>query len=145
MSETSGPFLASRFSGRQIPMLEITFAVMRPNGQYFERQEMFWVDSGFDGDLKMPQSFGNQLKGMGIPLIPVGGVKNASGSITIEIVKAKILRISLNGIMIPINNSIDCVLNCFGTNDTAPLVGLNALSRWKVCLDIPNANLSISS
>lgn len=144
MSEISGPFISSRFSRLQIPMLEITFVVRRPNGTDFERQEMFWVDSGFDGDLKMPQSFGNQLKGMGIQLIPATG-ENASGPMRTEIVRARILRISLNGLQIPIPNEIDCILACVGIDRVAPLVGLNALSRWKICLDIPNVNLSISS
>ena len=144
MSEVSGHFISGRFSRIPIPVLEITFAVARPNGRDFEKSEIFWVDSGFDGDLKMPQSFGNQLKGMGIQLVPASGT-NASGPMRSEIVQARILRISLNGLQIPIPNAIDCILTCFGINNVAPLVGLNALSRWKVCLDIPNVNLSISS
>ncbi|MGI0056573.1 MAG: hypothetical protein ACREAK_04275 [Nitrosarchaeum sp.] len=142
MPELSGNFEQSRFSLRKIPMLEIKFSVTNQNGKNFQKTEKFWVDSGFDGDLKMPQSFGNQLKGMRMPAISrLGG--NASGSITYDIFKAKIIKITLNGLGIN-NEEIDCALSCFGTNDTAPLIGLNALSRWKTCLDLPNETLSVS-
>lgn len=142
-TEISGHFKGSRFSNRTIPVLSITFAVQRPNGSWFEHSAEFWVDSGNDGDLKMPQSFSSRLKGMGMTPI-LGSGTTASNSIQVDYYQAKIRQILLNGFPIQIPNEIDCAIACFGTDKTAPLIGLTALSRWKVCLDIPNEILSFS-
>jgi len=142
MSETSGSFEQTRYSPLKVPILEIAFSVSNNSGKVLSKTEKFWVDSGFDGDLKMPQSLGNQLKGMQMPFVnKLGGV--ASGSAKYELFKAKIITMKLNGLVVN-NDEIDCVLACFGTNVTPPLVGLNAISKWKTCLDIPNGVLTIS-
>lgn len=142
MSQVSGSFQQTGYSQRNLPILSIKFTIQKPNGKDVEFNDEFWVDSGFTGDLKMSQSFGSRLKGMGIT-----GIKEfstvASGNAISENFLATIQEILLNGVNI-LPTPRPCLITCMGDNLTAKLVGLNALNQWTVCLDLPNEVLTIS-
>ena len=141
MSQVSDSFQPTSFSPTPLPILKIKFNVQRPNGALFEIMEEFYVDTGFTGDLKLPQSLGSRLKGMGI-----GGITElvtvANGITKNEIFQAEITEIVLNNTNI-LTGSQPCTISCMGGNNTANLVGLNALRNWKICMDLPQQILSI--
>ena len=121
--------------------MTIKFSITKSNGKSFEYNDEYYVDTGFNGDLKLPQSMGSRLKGMGIKGV-VELVTDASGDTTNDIFQAMISEIILNNTNI-LNNPQSCIISCFGKDKTAKLVGLNALRNWKVCVDLPQQILSI--
>lgn len=142
MSQVSGSFQQTGYSRRTLPILSIKFTVQKSSGKDVEFNDEFWVDSAFTGDLKMPQSFGSRLKGMGITAIKEL-VQVASGNTISENLPATIQAILLNGVNL-LPTPKPCLIACMGENRTAKLVGLNALNQWTVCLDMPNEVLTIS-
>ena len=93
--------------------------------------------------MKIPESFGDQLKGMGLTGIKIYPTvaDRRSSALAFE---GEITKMKIEQYEIPILNSIKCAISCMGADDTAKLIGLNALQRWKVCIDIPSEILSMS-
>jgi len=139
---TSGPFQSLSGIHRQLPILTVEFSVKRPTGKQVIFSFDFWIDSGNTGDLKLSQAFGSRLKGMGIQGI-TELIMVANGPTKSEIFEVTIEEILLNGTNI-LSSSIDSSLMCMGDNNTSPLIGLNALQQWQVCLDLPREIVSIS-
>lgn len=143
MSAINGPFLQTNWSLRKVPILHVTFAITRPNRTLFQQDFDFWVDSGFDADIKMPQSFGSRLQGMGLEGIEIHPTV-ADRKTTSRVFVGQILNIELNNLQIPATYPIDCSIMCMGLDNTTKLIGLNALERWNICLDIPQEVLSVT-
>jgi len=136
------PFSDTQFSNKRIPILHVTFQLERPDGSIFTDNCDMWVDSGNDGDLKLPDSFSSRLNNMGIKGVQVQS-NVASGSSFAMSYIAQITEIRIGDTIIPINGPIDCDITCMGPDTSAPLIGLEALKRWEICLDLPKQILSI--
>ena len=121
--------------------MEVWFSVTTPDGKVLEMRDEFEVDTGFTGDLKVPQSVGIRLKGMGLAgyarkvLIPAGKTKYV-------VFDGMITRITLDGTDI-LKGPQACSIMCVGPDDTPRLVGLNALKHWRICVDVPQKVLSM--
>jgi len=143
LSAVNGRFLSTTFSSRRLPILRITFEVDRPDGSAYQNDLDFWVDSGFDGSLKIPESFSSTFNAMGLEGIELNDIGVASGSGSGFVYLGRIVRIRLGTNMIPLSSPIDCDITCLGPDDRSPLIGLAALQQWVVCLDLPRQLLSI--
>ena len=141
MPQVSGSFQQTGYSRRTLPILSIKFTVQKPNGKDVEFNDEFWVDSGFPGFLKMPQNFTVKLKRMGVRFVDKN-MTIASGPTSVEACSVVIDRIELNSKNI-LPKKVVSVLICNGTPDTPSLVGLGALEKWKICLDLPKEVLTI--
>lgn len=138
----TGPFQTLSGVPRQLPVLTVHFSVTRPTKKKVEFSFDFWIDSGFTGDLKLPQAFGSRLKGMGLEgITELSGV--ASGSAKSETFEVSIDEILLNGTNI-LSSATESSLMCMGDNSTNPLIGLDALQQWQICLDLPREIVTIS-
>lgn len=67
----------------------------------------------------------------------------ASGIAVGLVYEGQIREIRLDNQII-LSTPIDCDIVCLGPENAAPLIGLTALRRWNVCLDLPKEILSIS-
>lgn len=142
MSEVSGSF-QSTAATIKLPILHVTFAIERGDGSIFTDDLDFLVDSGFTGGLCLPDSWSGTFNAMGAEGIEDNNVGVASGTASGMAYDGKIQEIQLEQNIIPIDNPIDCDIICLGPDDGIPLIGLSALKRWKVCLDLPKEILSI--
>lgn len=141
MTEITGSFQPTGFSPKPLPILTISLSIKKPNGKLFVHTDEYQVDTGFDGDLKLPSSFASRLKGMGVEGV-VRVVSVADGSAKGENFEAEMVEIGLNATNI-LARPQKCSILCMGQNSTGNLVGLNALRNWKVCFDIPQQILSV--
>ena len=141
MPKISDSFKITNFSSIPLPILTIKFHITNPNKERFERIEEFYVDTGFSGDLKLSKDMGLIFREIGIQSTEEM-VRIPNGSVEIDSFKAIITEIVLNSFNI-MSNSQPCVILCMGDINTPNLVGLHALRKWKVCMDLPHQILSI--
>jgi len=143
LSEVSGSFQGTTATIK-LPILHVTFAIERGDGSIFTDDLDFWVDSGFTDSLCLPESWSAKFNAMGIEGIEDNNIGVASGTASGFVYDGQIQKIRLEQNIITMDNPIDCDITCLGPDGDLPLIGLAALKKWKVCLDLPKEILSIS-
>lgn len=122
-------------------MIDVKFSLESPTGNVFSDTVSFWIDSGFDGCLKLPESYASGFTTLGIKCVDTYTTV-ASGVVPSFSFLGQIDEIYVGGTKIDLTSSIDCDISSVGPSDSPPLIGLSALSKWNICLDIKNDKLS---
>ena len=134
MPQISGPFRRTGFHEKLLPVMAVEFCAIKPNGGTFKMRREFCVDTGFTGDLKVPQSVGSALEAAGILGDKRFG-KIPSGNAGYEAFPGWIAKVIPDGTEIPMDPQ-KCVISCMGGDDTPWLVGLDASKPWRICADM---------
>ena len=141
MLRIEGPFRLTSFSAIPLPILRVRLSIHRPDGSALDREDDYYVDTGFTGDLKLPQSAGLEFERLGIRGSKVRA-RVASGLANNHIFGAEGGGIPMDGTDILLATR-PCGVFCMDGDDTQNLIGLNALRDWKVCVNLPQRILSV--
>jgi hypothetical protein len=126
---------------RPVPSVTVDFFLLGAGGIRHPFTDRFWLDTGFDADLKESAQFGQSLIKLGLY------AANKTIGTAAAPAAAKLFHAEVTGVKgraaYKFPSPIPVGLHCSGLMGTAPLLGLGLMNRWLTTFDGPAQFLKI--